>query len=324
VRAASIVDCGSERKLGVAQRKAEGTAAKGEILLVDDDVTVLNILCATLSGAGYRCHTASNPTDGLNLAVKNDRVAVVLSDIYMPGMTGFQFIDQLSAQSLGRPCPRVLLLTAQPSMQTVVDALRLGACDFLTKPVRTPELLGAVKKAVKQAEVDRRDYESPIAKVERLIRESQGLTEHLRQLALAAETAPGPVAALDGSASARPAQRGHSAILEAIDILRQLRSRYAQHKLDDIAWDLLLELARAECQRRRMSVSGLMVSSSNVSQTTLLRRINDLAQRGYVVRIPDPKDTRRDFVELTPKAQELVTDFLETAHRLMSEEVFAF
>lgn len=288
----------------------------GELVVVDDDPTVLNILSGTLRGAGYRCHATNDPDEAIRLSIDNEAVSVILSDIYMPSMTGFELMDRLSAQPLNRPCPRFLLLTAQPSLQSVVDALRLGVCDFLTKPIRIPDLLAAVERALMQAAADRRRYDSPLARVERLIRESQGLTEQLRELAASGSDAAavsvmtiGP----DGLVGPGSGASDDSAVLETIEALRETRARYAQHKLDDIAWDLLLELARAERLRQRMSVSGLMISTENVSGTTLLRRINDLAERGYVERVPDPKDARRDFVSLTPKGHELVSDFLQNA-----------
>lgn len=293
---------------------------KGEVLLLDDDPTVLTICQGVLEGAGYRCHTASNAEQALAMVAGNEAVSVVLSDIYMPGMTGFQFVDRVNALPLHRPAPRVLLLTAQPSIQTAVEALRLGACDFLTKPVRPDDLLTAIERAMSRAAQDRMDQSMLSPEVARLIEQSQELTERLRRLATgndvtvtATRRAP-QAAATPGAAAADPA----TSVIETIERLRQLRSKYAEHKLDDVAWDLLLDLARAERLHQRLSVSGLMISNSNVSSTTLLRRVNDLTARGFLARTPDPKDARRDFVSLTPKAHEVVTDYLEQANAYLS------
>jgi DNA-binding NtrC family response regulator len=124
---------------------------KGEVLLVDDDRTMLNILQGVLTNAGYRCHMATGAEQALSMVVANEAISVVLSDIFMPGMTGFQFVDRINAQPLNRPPPRVLLLTAQPSIHTAVEALRLGVCDFLSKPVRPADLLQAVERAMSRA-----------------------------------------------------------------------------------------------------------------------------------------------------------------------------
>jgi DNA-binding MarR family transcriptional regulator len=180
-------------------------------------------------------------------------------------------------------------------------------------------LLEAVRRAISRAAQDRLDQAALSPEVARLIEQSQELTERLRRLAVGGEVAasgsrpPAPQVSSGRAGGARA-----ESVIETIEMLRQLRSRYAQHKLDDVAWDLLLDLARAERQHQRLSVSGLMISNSNVSSTTLLRRVNDLTTRGYMARIPDPKDARRDFVSLTPKAHELVTDYLERANDYLS------
>jgi DNA-binding MarR family transcriptional regulator len=96
--------------------------------------------------------------------------------------------------------------------------------------------------------------------------------------------------------------------------LRRLRDRYAHHSLDEVDWDLLLELLRAERLQQRMSVSALTIITTGASTTTSLRRINQLVARGYIVRIPDANDARRDFVSLTAKANDLLIDYLTRAN----------
>ncbi len=290
------------------------------VLLLDDDAAMLSILLGMLETAGYHCITATNAEQALAMVVADDAISVVVSDIYMPGMTGFQFVDRINAQPLNRPAPRVLLLTAQPSIQTAVEALRLGVCDFLTKPVRPSDLLSAVRRAISRATQDRMDQAALSPEVARLIEQSQELTERLRRLAAVGEAAPPsalPAPQLKGVAR-EPGAGSGTTVIEIIEMLRQLRTKYAQHKLDDVAWDLLLDLARAERQHQRLSVSGLMISNSNVSSTTLLRRVNELTTRGYMARIPDPNDARRDFVSLTPKAHEVVADYLEHANAFLN------
>ena len=93
-----------------------------------------------------------------------------------------------------------------------------------------------------------------------------------------------------------------------------MRDQYAHHSLDQVDWDLLHELLRAERLQQRMSVSALTIVTSGVSTTTSLRRINQLVARGYIVRIPDANDARRDFVSLTAKSNDLLTDYLTRAN----------
>ncbi|MEP7247179.1 MAG: response regulator, partial [Gammaproteobacteria bacterium] len=115
-----------------------------EILLLDDDPVSLSFLESVLAGAGFICSTAADPADALAAIRARREIAVVVSDIYMPVVTGLQFVDQLNSLELDWPMPAVLLLTARPTLESAVDALRLGACDFLTKPIRPTELVDVV------------------------------------------------------------------------------------------------------------------------------------------------------------------------------------
>ncbi|HEY8507998.1 MAG TPA: response regulator [Steroidobacteraceae bacterium] len=318
-----------------------------EVLVLDDDATMLTFLTEVLTGAGFTCLQTTQPAEALALIREKPEISVVLSDIFMPEISGFQFVDRLNALSLGRPAPRVLLLTAHPSLEIAVDALRLGVRDFLVKPVRAPELIEATERALSQARMDRAAWPTRSPQVERLVRHAEELVGRIRNLAYTSEeldeesTAeiPIPDAASQGPVSlsepsretaapagkrkvarsgaggaAASADGGRLTVLNIIKQLRRLRSNYEQHKLDDVAWDLLLELLRAERMRQRLSVSGLAISIDGVSATTSLRRMNELESRGYIERVPDASDARRDFVVLTPKAQELLAEYLAEAN----------
>src|SRR5690606_22845735 len=242
-----------------------------EVLLLDDDAVMLNILAGVLSSAGFTCLVANHAREALSLIEQRPQIAVVVSDVFMPEVTGLQFVNRLNATKLRHVPPRVLLLTGQPSLATAVDALRLGVRDFLVKPIRPPELIEAVKRAMTQAQTDRNTQHARSPQVEQLMKQAEELVGRLRNLAYtgeeavdhqAHEVAEAPVDAVETRASAvprvarsqeEPAEAGKLAILDTIEHLRRLRDRFAEHKLDDVAWDLLLELLRAERLRQRLS-----------------------------------------------------------------------
>lgn len=299
-----------------------------EVLLLDDDATMLSIIEGILGAAGYRCVVSSDAQDALARITQRPQIAVVLSDILMPEVTGLQFVDRLNALALEHTRPRVLLLTAQPTLEAAVDALRLGVRDFLVKPIRPPELLEAVGRAMAQAREDRTTHQARSPQVERLMRQAEELAGRLRSLAYFTDEALGeeaplaraaPKSAARAAAAAPQAQHGRLGVLDTIEQLRRLRAQYDHHKLDDVAWDLLLELLRAERLRQRVSVSGLAISITGVSATTSLRRTNELSARGYIERVPDPADARRDFVTLTAKSQELLAEYLARANSYVYE-----
>jgi DNA-binding MarR family transcriptional regulator len=210
----------------------------------------------------------------------------------MPHMSGLQFVEAMSELPLGRPTPRALLLTAQPSLESAIGALRKGACDFLVKPVSTTDLVGAVTRALDRARQDRLIH--------------RGRAPEVAQLALS-------------GAAQGTTRKSRVPALDTIEKLRKLRARYDEHKLDDVAWELLLELLRTEQGEHKLSVSALTISIPGVSATTSLRRIGELTARGYVDRVPDARDGRRDFVALTLKAHELLKDYLADVDRYLTD-----
>jgi DNA-binding NtrC family response regulator len=101
------------------------------ILVVDDDPTFRNVLEMRLQGWGYHVKVAANADTGSRIAEGWDP-DLVLSDVVMPEMSRIQLLEQLRKDRPGRP---VILLTAHGTLEMAVDAMKLGAVDFLTKPL---------------------------------------------------------------------------------------------------------------------------------------------------------------------------------------------
>ncbi len=113
------------------------------------------------------------------------------------------------------------------------------------------------------------------------------------------------------AAEVRTGQVSELALL-GMDHLRRLRRQFPPlGELDDVAWDLLRELLRAERIGQRLSVSALSVSVEQVSSTTALRRTQELVKAGHIVRSPDPSDARRDFVALADEIRGTLDRYLE-------------
>jgi CheY-like chemotaxis protein len=181
-----------------------------------------------------------------------------------------------------------------------VAALRLGAADFLTKPVRPQDLVSAVRSAV--ARVDRE-------------RAAMQLTDRAAMLAQEAEALAAALNAWKHPQQEQVARkpdvtRGDFAML-GLDHLRRPHHSFAPlGDLDDVTWNLLLELLRVEKAAQRVSVSALSISVGDISPTTALRRIRELVKAGHLVRKPDPTDARRDFVALAPESRAALEQYL--------------
>ena len=267
------------------------------VLLLDDDAAALSFLEGVLNAADIACLTTSDPKQALATVQSRPDITLIISDICMPTMNGIQFADRLNSLPLQWRVPSVLFLTAHPTLERAVDALRLGAYDFLRKPVRPMELLEVVRRGLERAERRRTAPAESAPDIDKLIRRAE-------------QHAPG-----DDSHGAR----GHVSVLDTIEGLHKLRLRYADHKLDELAWDLLLELLRAAQNHHRLSVSALAISFPETPTTTSLRRIGELTAGGYIEREPDTHDRRRDFLALTQKARALLEDYLTCAEAFLAD-----
>src|SRR5690242_1509292 len=128
---------------------------KTRILAIDDDPATLELVQSVLVANGYSCVTASGAEEALGLIRSNPDILVAISDISMPGMDGITLLERINSQARAGAVPRVIFLTAHARVDYAVAALRLGAIDFLTKPVRPQNVLTVVQNAVQRVERDR-------------------------------------------------------------------------------------------------------------------------------------------------------------------------
>ncbi len=114
-----------------------------EVLVVDDLPQFRSLYSKVLSEAGFVVTEAAGAQEALSLIPKH-RFVMVVSDVRMPGMDGIQLLQE--TRRLGSEVP-FLLVTAFPDVRQAVAALKLGAVDYLQKPVDLDELLMAVSEA---------------------------------------------------------------------------------------------------------------------------------------------------------------------------------
>ena len=124
--------------------------AEPAVYVVDDDVSVRTALERLLKSVGVTVKTFSSAQEFLDQAAPEESGCLIV-DLRMPGMSGLDLQDQLSARQLSLP---VIFLTGYGTVPASVRAMKAGAVDFLEKPVDDQTLLDAVLKAL---ETDRRD-----------------------------------------------------------------------------------------------------------------------------------------------------------------------
>lgn len=123
------------------------------VLIVEDDDLMRSFLVAVLGEEGYRVEEARSGDKGLSKFLDAE-FDLVLTDLRMPGLTGLELMRE---GRKARPHSRWVVLTAFGSIGNAVDAMKAGASDYLTKPLRDPdELRHVVRRVLKEAEAETR------------------------------------------------------------------------------------------------------------------------------------------------------------------------
>jgi adenylate cyclase len=117
------------------------------ILVVDDTPANVKLLTDVLTAKGYDIISAANGEDGLR-RVSADRPDLVLLDIMMPGMNGYEVCRAIRADTATRVLPVVMVTSLDPAQERI-KGLEAGADDFLSKPINSPELFARVKSLLR-------------------------------------------------------------------------------------------------------------------------------------------------------------------------------
>jgi len=125
------------------------TAEQVRILVADDEEAVRNLLQRILGEAGYEVVTAANGQEAL-YKVSLGEAEVVLLDIKMPGMSGMEVLQQITANW---PETCVVMATAAGDAETAVEAMKAGAYDYITKPFNRDDVVLKVQKAIEKRDL---------------------------------------------------------------------------------------------------------------------------------------------------------------------------
>src|SRR3954468_17430566 len=132
------------------------STANATILVVEDDSAIRATLIDILELNGYTVLTAANGPDGLVLAQRK-RPDVILTDIAMPGLNGFEFIAALHADERTRPIP-VIIISASVEPERMREGMDLGAEDYIVKPFTEDQVLSSIRARLeKKALLDELD-----------------------------------------------------------------------------------------------------------------------------------------------------------------------
>jgi two-component system, NtrC family, response regulator PilR len=119
----------------------------GSILLVDDETKILNALASALRGEGHEVTMASSGREAQRLLAQRVFDLLVIDNL-MPDVTGLDVIRELTAASPEGERPQLLMMTAHATIESAIEAMKLGALDYLQKPFDVDELLVVVNRAL--------------------------------------------------------------------------------------------------------------------------------------------------------------------------------
>jgi DNA-binding NtrC family response regulator len=123
---------------------------KAHLLLIDDDPNTLASLARAFRLAGHEATVCDNAARAVEL-VRAERFDLILSDVVMPGKSGMELLEDLKKAGVQTP---IVLISGQANIEMAVKATRLGALDFLEKPLSTDKLLLTVENALKLSRLE--------------------------------------------------------------------------------------------------------------------------------------------------------------------------
>ena len=116
---------------------------KAKVLLVDDEEDFLKTLAERLETRGLKVTTATSGEDAL-AGIEGQEFDLIVLDLAMPGLDGLETLKRIKTR---QPEAEIIMLSGQGSIKTSIEAMKLGAEDFLQKPVNISELLDKISEA---------------------------------------------------------------------------------------------------------------------------------------------------------------------------------
>jgi len=158
---------------------------KARILIIDDDAIACEFLQEVLQRDGYAVNAYTSAQDALEQDLS--RYDLLMSDIRMPGMDGLQFLSEVQKKWPNIP---VILMTAYGSLETTMEALSLGAWDYISKPFSPDDCRALVKKVLEVRELRQRrmNLQTETTETAKLIGSSATMVEFYKQIARVADS----------------------------------------------------------------------------------------------------------------------------------------
>ncbi len=160
------------------QQPMRGPTERASILIVDDEVTMREVLFRNLRSEGYQARVAGSVAEAMAV-LDREAADLVLSDVMMPGGTGLELLEQIKDHY---PDTAVIMVTALADIQAAIDALKLGASDYLLKPFTLDQVDLSVSRALTQRRLilENRAYQLELER--KVAEKTRALTRALEEM----------------------------------------------------------------------------------------------------------------------------------------------
>ena len=139
--------------------------SKINIYVVDDDSYLLDAICLFLKKEKYECTCFENADDCLNCLRKKIKCDLLITDVQMPDKTGIELLEEVAAIA---PWVPTLVMTAYGDIPMAVKAIKMGAFDFIEKPLEWDSFLDLVTSIVQKHDVSNRLKGKPLTNMEKV------------------------------------------------------------------------------------------------------------------------------------------------------------
>jgi putative nucleotidyltransferase with HDIG domain len=205
-----------------------------QILIVDDEEVMCSILARRLTREGYTCVTANDGREALQYFYKHP-FSLIISDIKMPEMDGLALLKRVKATN---PKMMVIMVTAFPEIDLAVEAMHLGAYDFIIKPADLDLVILSVKKALEKKRLEE-EIVAYRSHLERLVEERTTKLQQAYRILKKAhlDSVKVLVEAIDAK---DPYTRGHSDRVTRMSLKIAFQFGFAEDRLESLEYGALL------------------------------------------------------------------------------------
>ncbi len=143
---------------------------KARILVIDDDEGIRKVITTALNDESYITDTASNGKEAIEKS-KTNAYNLAIIDIHLPDMEGTQLLSELEETT---PKMRKIIVTGFPEVQNAITAVKKGANDYITKPVKIDALINSIREQLRKQQEEKNYSEEKVAEyIETRLRENQ-------------------------------------------------------------------------------------------------------------------------------------------------------